>query len=468
MRLLDRLRTVDPDAAARYSLADYIGQVQQFGFGGTGYQTGLQQTMAGGPVEEIEHTVRAYVAQAYKSNGVVFACSALRMSVFSQARLTWQRLRDGRAGDLWSNRELTVLERPWAGGTTADLLMRMVQDVEIAGNAYVARPSHDELVRLDPQWTQIVLEPVMFHRAQVGWRRLGYTYTHEGAQSGNDEVLLTAGEVAHFVERPDPQATFRGMSWLTPVIREIEADQEATKHKAAFYSHGATPNMVIRMDPDRVTDKTTFDQYVDAFRRNHEGPENAYRTLFLAGAADAQVVGSDFKQLDFRASQGLGETRIAAAAGVHPAVVGLSEGMQGASLNAGNYGQSKRRVADTTLRTLWRNAAGALETIVPPAADSRLWFDVRDVPFLRDDEKDEAEVVRIGAVTMRQLVDSGWEPESVKAAVTAGDLSLLVHTGRTSVQLLPIDANDDGGDDGLDADTDGDVDDDDEGSTDDE
>lgn len=442
MRLLDRLRAPS-DVDVRYSIADYLSQVQQFTFGGNAYET-LQQTMAGGPVEEIEQTVRALVAQAYKANGVVFACSALRMSVFAQARLSWQRIRQGRAGDLWSDRTLAVLERPWSGGTTADLLMRMIQDVEIAGNSYVARVSGSELVRLDPQWTKIVLEPVMFHQSQVGWRRIGYTYQHGGAHSDHDEVLLHASEVAHFIERPDPAATFRGMSWLTPVLRDIEADREATKHKAAFFAHGATPNMVVRMDPERVTDQDKFDRYIEAFRRSHEGPANAYRTLFLAGAADAKVVGSDFKQLDFKATTGVGETRIAAAAGVHPVVVGLSEGMQGSSLNAGNYAVSKRRVADTTLRNLWRNAVGALETVTPPASDSRLWFDVRDVPFLRDDEKDEAEVLRINAVTMRQLTDSGWTPESVNQAVTAGDFSLLEHSGLNSVQLLPPGTTGDG------------------------
>lgn len=462
MRLIDRLRPAanHDDAELRYSLVDYINQVAQFSFGGVGYNT-LQQTLAGGDRQEIEHTVAAYVTGAYKANGIVFACSALRMSVFAQARLSWQQLRQGRAGDLWSNRDLAVLERPWAGAKTSDLLMRMIQDVEIGGNSYIMRPSAGELVWLNPSWTKIVLERVMFRGAPVGMRRIGYTYQHDGPNSGNDEILLMPDEVAHFVERPDPAAPYRGMSWLTPVIREIEADQAATKHKAAFYEHGATPNMVIRMDPAIDPDK--FKRYIDVYRRDHEGPENAYRALFLAGAADAKVVGADFKQLDFKATTGVGETRIAAAAGVHPAVVGLSEGMQGASLNAGNYGQAKRRVADTTLRTLWTNCAGALESVVPPPVSaSRLWFDVRDVPFLRDDEKDEATVHQINAATMRSLSDAGWEPHSVRDAVQAGDFSLLVHTGRTSVQLLPMDANDDGADDGIEAETD------DEGSTDDE
>jgi phage portal protein BeeE len=58
-------------------------------------------------------------------------------------------------------------------------------------------------------------------------------------------------------------------------------------------------------------------------------------------------------------TQGAGETRIAAAAGVPPVIVGLSEGLQAATYS--NYSQARRRFADGTMRPLWRNAAVARE-----------------------------------------------------------------------------------------------------------
>ena len=39
------------------------------------------------------------------------------------------------------------------------------------------------------------------------------------------------------------------------------------------------------------------------------------------------------------------------------------------------------------------------------------------------------------AQTMRTLVDGGFDPASVVAAVTTGDMNKLIHTGKTSVQL---------------------------------
>ena len=147
------------------------------------------------------------------------------------------------------------------------------------------------------------------------------------------------------------------------------------------------------------------------------------------------VVGSSLQQMDFKSTQGAGETRIAAAARVPAVIAGISEGLAGSSLNAGNFSSARRLFADSCLRPLWRNAAGSLETIVKPPAGARLWYDDRDIAFLREDAKDAADIEQIKAVTIRQLVDGGFDPKSVVAAVQAQNMDLLAHTGKLSVQL---------------------------------
>jgi phage portal protein BeeE len=123
---------------------------------------------------------------------------------------------------------------------------------------------------------------------------------------------------------------------------------------------------------------------------NPTGGWDKFKTMYLAGGTKMEVVGSNLQQIDFKAVQGAGETRIAAAAGVPPVIVGLSEGLQAATYS--NYGQARRRFADNTMRPLWRNFAGSLETIVPPPPGSRLWYDDRDIQALAEDKKDLAEV----------------------------------------------------------------------------
>jgi hypothetical protein len=152
---------------------------------------------------------------------------------------------------------------------------------------------------------------------------------------------------------------------------------------------------------------------------------------------DATVVGSDLQQLDFKVVQGAGETRIAAAAGTPPSVVGLSEGLQGSALNEGNFGMAMRNFADLTMRPLWRNAAGSLERIITPPSDSRLWYDDRDIPALKDDIKDAAVVQLSQAQALRQLLDGGWQADAALDAIVSSDMMRLKgqHTGLFSVQL---------------------------------
>jgi hypothetical protein len=432
--LLDRFSRVLGDDAlskseerATYPLSinewvSYMGHIYPL----SGYQQSLQ-----GKTETIGNTFAGLVAGAYQTNGVVFACELVRMSLFSEARFQFQGMRNGRPGDLYGTPALSPLEKPWPNGTTGDLLARCIQDADFAGNAFIVRRG-DNLKRLRPDWVTLVLTG---ENGDPDTELLGIVFQPGGPGSGRDPMTFLAEEIAHFAPNPDPLASFRGMSWLTPVIREIQADNAATSHKESSFNNGATPNMIVKLD---VNNMEKFEAYKKAFRDNHEGTTNAYKTLFLAAGADATVVGQNFQQMDFKALQGSAETRIAAAAGVHPAIVGLSEGLQGSSLNAGNFTAAARLTGDKTLRPLWRNFCGAISNVIDVPGGSRLWYDTRDVAFLQADEKDIADVQQIEAITMRQLIETGFEPDSVTAAVMAQDWSKLKHTDLISVQLQPI------------------------------
>jgi hypothetical protein len=54
---------------------------------------------------------------------------------------------------------------------------------------------------------------------------------------------------------------------------------------------------------------------------------------------------------------------------------------------------------------------------------------------LQRDQKLDAETLETQAVTMRELLDAGFEADSVIEAVTSGDLTLLEHTGLVSDTL---------------------------------
>lgn len=406
--------------------------------------------------ERIEADYEGYVQSAFKGNGVIFALIAARQMVFSEARFLWRERRNGRPGDMFGNAELALLEHPWPGGTTGELLSRMELTASLAGN-YWATTADDagrlgksatgpgrRIVHMRPDWTTIVIgshsgNPNALDAKPIGVLYEPRSWTIGGVTSPtNQAVLLLPDEVVHYSPLPDPAARFRGMSWITPVVREIQADTASTVHKQKFLENAATPNMVVKFDA--TTAKEDFEAFVERFEDRHRGAWNAYKTLFLAGGADVTVVGKDFQQLEFAATQGKGESRLASAAGVPPSWVGFSEGLQGSALNAGNFGAARRRFADGTVRPLWRMATASLQTLVtPPSASAELWFDTRDVAFLREDQRDSAEIERLKAATIRQYVDTGFDPDAAVTAVRDEDISLLLgkHSGLYSVQLQP-------------------------------
>jgi hypothetical protein len=125
---------------------------------------------------------------------------------------------------------------------------------------------------------------------------------------------------------------------------------------------------------------------------------------------------------------------------VHPTVVGLAEGLQGSSLNAGNFQAAARMTANKTLRPLWRMAAASLQTLVtPPRQGARLWYDDRDIAFLHDDATDQSKIRFHDAQTLRQLVDGGFGADAAVEYVATNDLNRLKgsHSGLMPVQLRP-------------------------------
>lgn len=397
--------------------------------------------------EQIENDMEAYIREAYKASGVVFSTAMSRMFLFAQARLQWLEYVNGRPKPLWGTKELALLERPWPNGSTLDLLARMDQDVTNAGNSYWTKVDSQgrfgnnasvndpklRLARMRPDWVKIVKGSQSGDLRALDTHVIGYTFRHPGATE-DDEVLLLPEEVTHYAPHPDPDSNFRGMSWLTPILREIMADKAATKHKDLFFKNGAQIQHVAKLD--KSINPEQFDKFVRKFKEAHQGVDNAYKTLFLGGGADLTPVMSNMKEMDFKAVQGGGETRIAANAGMHPVVVGLSEGLEGSSLNAGNFKAAVRLTADKTLRYLWANAAASLESLVTLPRDGvRLTYDDRDVSFLREDSTDVAEIQQKQAETANRLTEAGFLPDTVIAFLETGDLSKLEHSGLFSVQL---------------------------------
>lgn len=262
---------------------------------------------------------------------------------------------------------------------------------------------------------------------------IGYHYDPP-VSALREPAFYDVSEVAHWSPNPDPLASFRGMSWLTPVMREVDADRQLTDYKRAYLENSATPNLIVKYS-DHIGD-TKMRRIREQIQARHTGPRNAFKTMILDEGADPMMVGSTFEKMQFSDVQAAGENRIAVAAGVPGIVAGLREGLQAATYS--NYEQAMRRFADVTMRPLWRSACAALSKLVAPQPGARLWFDTTAIAALRQGEKEQADTMLVLAEAAQALVMSGYTPESINSALSSGDITLLKHSGLVSVQMQAL------------------------------
>ncbi len=406
------------------ALNTWVDMLTSFQYAGLNYTLPSQNT------EEIAPSFAGLANAGFKGNSVVFACITVRMMLFSEARFQFRQLKAGRPGDLFGNQDLAPLETPGPGMTTGDMLTKALLHADLGGN-WFGTSRYGGVTSLQPNWVTIVAgspnddASIWDPATQV----IGYSYQPGGKGSGEEPIAFLPEEIAHFAPIPDPVARFRGMSWLTPVIREVMSDRSMVEHKINFLDAGATPNMIVKFSIDDVE---RYMPWIEKFREQHEGAQGL-KTLFLGAGMDATPVGTNLQQLDFKSVQGAGETRIAAAANVPPVLVGLSEGLAAATYS--NYGMARRRFADMTMRPLWRNIAGSLARIITVPGGSELWYDDRDISALQEDQKDAAEIMQRKIAAIGSAIINGFDPDSAVQAVAADDETKLVHTGLVSVQL---------------------------------
>lgn len=377
--------------------------------------------------ETILPTIVHYAREAYCGNAVVFGAVLARLSLFSEATLAFRDLEDKSLSGMFEadgrkNTQLRILENPWPNGTTGDLLVRMIQDVDLAGNAYIWNIG-DQLIRLRPDFMTIV-SAVFYDDLGRDYRKvIGYWYNPPQGMDKEfgEPKLFDVDEIAHWAPNPDPWAMWRGMSWMTPIFREVLADNAMTEYKIKYLENAASPNLLIRY-AEKIGE-TVVNKIRDRVEARHGGVENAFKTLILDEGADVTVIGNTFEQMNFSTVQAAGENRIIIASGVPGIVIGTKEGLLAATYS--NYEQAMRRFADITMRPLWRSACDCLASIINVPDGQRLWYDVSDIAALRQGEKEQADTMLVLATAIGELVKEGFDPDSVTAAISAGDMTML-------------------------------------------
>jgi predicted ABC-type ATPase len=385
-----------------YSGAEYVTTIDGAGRNREGAATGLVRM----------------ARDAYHANGIVFGCLVMRMALFSEARFVFQSLTDMHT---FTNADLDLVQHPWPNADTGELLKRIEQDGSL-GNSYIRKVIPEgggepdaELVQMRPEQVIILSELRRDDMGRTYRRPIGYA---EMGYPGAEPQFFTTAEVAHFSPVPDPLARFRGMSWLTPILREVRADQTLTGYKTFHLENGAQPGLTIKYAM-RLSDPVIA-KLRKRLRARYGGPENAGNVLVLDEGADIVATGSTLEQLQADALTKGGERRICSAASVPLEVMGLEPG---------DYQHAVRRMADMWARPHWRMCCAALEHLLPTSRDAgpvRLWIDVSGIAALREGELARGQTFLVKVQGLQAAVMAGMTRKSAIAAADSGDVSQLV------------------------------------------
>lgn len=369
--------------------------------------------------EPVMPQMTAWAQQAYAGNAIIFGAILVRMALFCEARFQFQAKDDKH---LFGNQDLAKLEEPFGPNTTTgDLLARMEQDASLVGNAYLWDvPGEDRLVRLRPDWTTIVSELVQVPGGGQYRRKLGYWVEPPKSVLGQGGgQFYPADEVVHWAPVPDPAAEFRGMSWLTPVYRDVLGDDGLSQYKIRYLENSASPNLLIRYA--QKLSPGTVDSVRERMHARYGGVNNAFKTLVLDQGADVTVIGNSLSQMDFSGVSAVGTERILAAAAVPGVLVGL-EPLRGAGRG---FQESMEKFANVWARPQWRSVCGALSQLVDVPSGNRLWYDTTDIAALQDSETARAQAALVRAQALLAASQAGYDRQSAVAFVDSGDVTQL-------------------------------------------
>lgn len=331
------------------------------------------------------------VRKGYKQNSVAYACiKLLRESVAEPPCNVYRAGRGGMEPADASHPLQRLIQRPNPKLTEFGFWELVVTHLSITGASYwwKERGRGGQVVALWP------LRP----------DRMGPLYSGTGLRAwqyviGAEEFEVPPADIVYF-SYPDPEGESSGLyeavGPLQILAREVDSDNEATGFVKAMLENYAIPGVILKLKR-RVPNADEARQIRDRFRRQY-GRTHRGEPAIVDEDADVVPVSHSLRELEFPDLRAINETRIAAAFGTPPILVGLKVGLDHATM--ANMAESREYFAETTCATLWRRLSDALTLDLAAEFDASLVcrFDTSVVKALQRQHSDRAERFRVGLV----------------------------------------------------------------------
>jgi HK97 family phage portal protein len=272
--------------------------------------------------------------------GIVYSCvDAIATAVSSNKLKLYLDNGDGSPDEVIEDPILIPLKKANKFQTGADVIYMVSAHIEAHGLSYlwpvknvVGYPF--KLFAIDPSRVRIAYN----YSATMDEDYIrGYVYT---ALSGA-QVPFEVDELIPIV-RPNPfsQNPLDGISTIEMARLEAEADLDAQLSNRKFFERGARPSGIFTTE-NSISDQA-FDRIKKQVQENYEGTENMHRMWILENGLNFQQTSISQKDMDFVEGRKLSRDAIMAIFKVPKVVLAISDDVNRANAEAGDYVFAKR------------------------------------------------------------------------------------------------------------------------------
>lgn len=329
-----------------------------------------------------------------------------------------------------------LLEEPNQYNTRYDYIERLIQHLELSGNAMWVK-LRGKVLGMPGYKTPFELWPLFPQSVEVerdGQVPLKYHYYPDGKLvNESTEGHYDPADVIHF-GYPAPGDALWGMSPLMAAARSVDTDSMSARFQLNSMSNRGVTDYLISFE--EKLSKKDYMQARKMMRENRTGPDNARAPWLLGNSARVQQLSLSPVELDYIRTRGFNRQAICSIFNVYPPVIAVMEG----------YGLSS---VDTILKHHWTQTMIPLldklqavlnQSLAAEFPGNRLaWYDPSNVEALNQSLMDRyrmQKVVHTEGIPMTKLndrfdlgldlegvvgADIGWFP----AGVTPAHIAIL-------------------------------------------
>jgi HK97 family phage portal protein len=157
----------------------------------------------------------------------------------------------------------------------------------------------------------------------------GYVY-----QIGKNKTPLETREVIHF-KLPNPLNQYRGLGATQALAVDLDTEQDAGLWNRIFFHNSARPDLFFI--PEGNFSKEQRDEFRTKYKERYQGISKAHQAALVEGIKEIKQIGITQKDMDFANLRKMNRDNILGAFGMPRSVMGITEDVNRANAEAGEY-----------------------------------------------------------------------------------------------------------------------------------